>query len=80
MSEFTPVSTVAELSLLDDQEMVEGYLSGLDGTAEPGSDKSKSFWHGWRNGMSDKGFAPLDDYQHALAAEIGKPTRIMKMI
>ena len=80
MSEFTPVSTVAELSLLDEQEMVAGYLSGLDGSAEPGSDKSKAFWHGWRNGMSDNGFALLDHYQHSLAAEIGKPARIMKMI
>ena len=80
MSEFIPVSTVAELSLLDEQEMVEGYLSGLSSSVEPGSDKSKAFWHGWRNGMSDKGFAPVDRHQHALAAEIGKPTRIMKMI
>ncbi|CUJ53288.1 Uncharacterised protein [Achromobacter xylosoxidans] len=70
MSEFQPVRTKADLELLDDGEMVAGYISGLNGNEEPGSDKSRSFWHGWRNGRSDRGLAPVDDAQMQLAREI----------
>ena len=80
MSEFTPVSKVEELSLLDEKEVVDGYISGFSGSSEPVSDKSKSFWHGWRNGMSDRGLAPIDRIQRPLADDFYKPTRIMKMI
>lgn len=70
MSEFQPIRTKAELDLLDDEEIVAGYISGLNGDVEPGSDKSRSFWHGWRNGHSDRGLAPIDDAQIQLAREI----------
>jgi hypothetical protein len=50
--------------------MVAGYRAGLDGTSEPGSDKSRSYWHGWRNGMMDSGRATIDDAQAKLAREI----------
>jgi len=70
MSEFQPIRTKAELDLLDDDEIVAGYISGLNGDDEPGSDKSRSFWHGWRNGHSDRGFSPIDDAQIQLAREI----------
>ncbi|MDQ1921648.1 hypothetical protein [Massilia pseudoviolaceinigra] len=46
MSEYTPISTRAELELVDMDECVAGYLAGLRGEPEPGSDKSKSHWHG----------------------------------
>jgi hypothetical protein len=53
MGERTPVTTVAELDTLDATEIIEGYLSGLDGDPEPGDNRSKAFWHGWRNGHMD---------------------------
>jgi ribosome modulation factor len=40
---------------LDEEECLAGYRAGLNGEPEPGSDKSRSFLHGWRNGMVDKG-------------------------
>lgn len=70
MSEFTPVSTRVDLERLDEDEMVAGYRAGLAGDPEPGSDKSRSYWHGWRNGMTDKGRAPLDQHQQALAFDL----------
>lgn len=49
-----PVSTMAALETLDDTEIHEGYRDGFDG--EPcGDNRSRSYWHGWRNGMIDKG-------------------------
>jgi len=70
MSEFQPVRTKADLDLLEDEDMVAGYISGLNGDDEPGNDKSRSYWHGWRNGRSDRGFTPVDDAQKQLAREI----------
>lgn len=70
MSEFTPVSTKADLDTLDEAEMVAGYCAGLDGWLEPGSDKSRSFWHGWRNGRVDRGLAAPDVHQQRLVHEM----------
>lgn len=75
MSEYQSVKTKAELNLLDEQEMVSGYLYGLNCANEPGSDKSKSFWHGWRNAQVDRGRISIDDAQMMLAREVvGKYT------
>lgn len=73
MSEYQPVRTMAELKLLDSDEIVQGYRAGLDapfGAPEPGSDKSRSYWHGWRNGSSDGGHRAIDPAQRQLAREI----------
>lgn len=70
MSEFKPVRTKADLLNLDDDEVIAGYWSGRDGDPAPGSDKSRSFWHGWRNGRADGGFDPIDPAQRQLAREV----------
>lgn len=55
-----PVSTLAELDTLDDDEIVEGYRDGRAGEPEPGDNRSKSYWHGWRNGARDGGYTDPD--------------------
>lgn len=70
MSEYQPVKTKADLELLDDDEVVAGYMAGFKGAAEPGSDKSRSYWHGWRNGMVDSKRVRIDDAQMMLAREV----------
>jgi hypothetical protein len=70
MSEFQPVRTKADLDNLDDDEMVSGYMSGYRGENEPGNDKSRSFWHGWRNGRVDGRHDRLDPAQMQLARAI----------
>lgn len=69
MSEFQPISTAAELDLLDIDDIVDGYRAGLRGASEPGSDKSRSYWHGWRNGMVDTNRMPMDWAMWALVEE-----------
>lgn len=69
MSEFQTVSTAAELDLLDIDDIVDGYRAGLRGASEPGSDKSRSYWHGWRNGMVDTNRMPMDAAMWALVRE-----------
>ncbi|HFQ6840912.1 hypothetical protein I5N18_16420 [Serratia marcescens] len=69
MSEFTPVSTMDELAQLNDEEIIDGYRSGCNGAPEPDSTKSKSFWHGYRNGLVDSGRRKSDEHQTALARD-----------
>lgn len=59
------IRTIAELSKLDPEQIVMGYLS-----KEPLSkDASDSFIHGWRNGCVDRGLIKPTEAQQALAKE-----------
>ncbi len=75
MSEFEPIRTKEDLTTIDQDECVAGYLSGRHNDPEPGSDKSRSFWHGWRNGRVDAGHAYNDEAQIQLAEEIVRSCR-----
>lgn len=66
MAEFMPVESVAEFRQLDDGEILEGYFDGFHGSPAPGSDRSRSFWHGWRNGRVDAGLDLPDAAQRML--------------
>ena len=68
--ERTPVRTTDELRVLDGDEVVEGYQDGRKGEPEPGGNRSKAYWHGWRNGRVDGGHAKLDDAQRALCRDV----------
>lgn len=67
MSEFQPVTTLADLDSLDADEMLEGYRDGRDGEPEPGNNRSRSYWHGHRNGAVDGGHRQKDAAQALLA-------------
>ena len=69
MAEFVPVMSVADFRQLDDGEILEGYFDGFHGCPPPGSDRSRSFWHGWRNGRVDAGLAEPDLAQRVLEQE-----------
>lgn len=75
MIERIPLTKAAQLADLDDAEMLDGYRAGFDGDAEPGNNRSISFWHGWRNGAVDGGHRKSDAAQMALAQDyINRPT------
>lgn len=76
MSEFQPVRTLADLESLDDEEVQDGYWSGYDGWSEPGNNRSRSFWHGWRNGAVDGKHREKDDAQAELARLIVQKARL----
>ncbi len=69
-----PVETLTELAALDDDEMLDGYLDGFRNEPEPSGNRSKSYWHGWCNGMFDAGFAEGDAAQAILARRYIKST------
>ncbi len=70
MAEFRAVSTLVELMMLDDDDVAAGYSAGLDGAPPPASDRSKGYWHGWRNGLVDSGRRPADAAQLALSVAV----------
>lgn len=70
MSEFQSAATIEDLSSLDEAEMLEGYQAGYKGEAEPGSDRSRSYYHGWRNGMVDSKRLDATPEQLNLAREV----------
>lgn len=67
---FDPVRTIADLRTLDEREIFEGYLSAEVGDPEPGINRGRAFWHGWRNRMIDKQLIPIDDACRELAREM----------
>lgn len=66
---FAPVSTLADLNTLDDDEIVAGYMETRRGDPEPGLNRGRAYWHGWRNRMIDLGEMPADDASRRLAGE-----------
>ncbi len=63
---YHPVTAVADFRTLNDGEVLEGYLDGMHGSLPPGSERSRSYRHGWRNAMIDRGSLPVDDDARAL--------------
>lgn len=57
---FPPVTTLEDLDSLDEADMVEGYRTTQRGDPEPGPNRGRSFWHGWRTRMMDYGEIKAD--------------------
>lgn len=71
-----PVVTLEELDTLDDDEIIEGYWDGRNNEPRPSGNRSKAYWHGWRNGMVDGGHAKPDAEGMLLARKIVARWRI----
>jgi hypothetical protein len=67
---FEPVKTKADLDSLDQADVLEGYMSAERGDPEPGPNRGRAFWHGWRNRMMDLGQIPSDDASRHLVKEV----------
>lgn len=70
-----PVTTIADLDSLDDAEIIEGYRDGRAGEPEPKGNRSRSYWHGWRNGAVDGGHREKDAAQAELARVVVAASR-----
>lgn len=75
MSAFLPVYTKQDLDALDSADILEGYMSASRGDSEPGPNRGRAFWHGWRNRMIDYGELPSDDASMSLAHDVMKAAR-----
>ncbi|WP_458094262.1 hypothetical protein [Roseomonas sp. WA12] len=71
---FDAVRTVAEYRLLDEAEVMIGYMDGMAGLMGE-TDMTRSYWHGWRNGVVDAGFIEPDEAQLLIEAEFASLAR-----
>jgi len=69
MSNFVPVATLDDLDSLPEGEQLEGYLSAERGDPEPGENRGRAFWHGYRMRMMDWGVIPIDDTHRKLVRD-----------
>lgn len=70
MATFEPVRTKADLDTLDQADVREGYVSAERGDPEPGANRGRAYWHGWRNRMIDMGVLPIDEAAMQLVHEM----------
>lgn len=76
MVDRAPVVTAEELDSLEPAEVLEGYMDGLrDPIHEPGDNRSKAYWHGWRNAANDKA-KTADAAQLALVKDLRANNRL----
>ena len=80
MTDRTPVISLEELNSLNREEVFEGYQDGHAGEAEPGGNRSKSYWHGWRNGRVDGGHDEKDGAQALLARQYLQAERVARVL
>lgn len=70
-----PVVTYVDLLTLDVDEAREGWIAGVRG--EPcGDERSRSYWHGWRNGRFAAGHAAPDQYHRQLSRDVDRLNRM----
>lgn len=70
MSAFEPVRTLEDLLTLDPHEITAGYTEFQRGDPEPGPNRGRAYWHGWRNAAIDHGQIEKDDAAAQLAHEV----------
>lgn len=66
---YAPVLTLEDLDSLDVGEMGDGYLSAQRGDPEPGQNRGRAYWHGWRCRMMDYGELPIDAGHRRLVSQ-----------
>ncbi|MBP2291021.1 hypothetical protein [Azospirillum rugosum] len=63
-----PVEKLGDLNRLDADEIRDGYMEGISpDSPEPGNNRSRAFWHGWRNARIDRGHHEKDEAAKELA-------------
>lgn len=77
---FEPVRTIADLETLDEDEIVAGYTEYHKGDPEPGPNRGRSYWHGWRNAAIDHREIEKDDASAQLAHEVVSTDYLSKCI
>ena len=75
---FDRVGTLADLDLLDSDEIVRGYLDWRAGDPEPGPNRGRAYWHGWRVRAMDAGSIEIDAEHRALASAYYRRSRSVR--
>lgn len=74
-----PVETLEDLDRLDGDEIVQGFRDYRRDDPEPGNNRSRAYWHGWRNRRDDDASSPASSARVLAKAFVGDG-RFMKML
>jgi hypothetical protein len=79
---FEPIKDLADILALDNDDVCAGYRDYQKGDPEPGINRGRAYWLGWRNAQHDKSsgaadpvvpFEVIGDYARWLRTEGQKP-------
>ena len=74
-----PVWLASDLDTLDQSEIEEGYRDGLDDFPCSGN-RSRAYWHGWQNGMVDKGRMKQTTAMRFLVTDVLQRERVKRVM
>ena len=74
-----PVWLASDLDTLDTDEINEGYNDGLEGFPCSGN-RSRAYWHGWQNGMVDKGRMKQTVAMQHLVRDVLRTERVKRVL
>ena len=66
---FKPVLTCEDFNKIDEKECADGYFRGLKGDIAE-TNKTRSYYHGYLNGLNDSGRRELDDNQKRMVLDV----------
>ena len=71
-----PVWLASDLETLDQAEIVEGYNDAFIEGFPCSGNRSRAYWHGWQNGMVDRGKMDATPAMRFLAHDVVTRNRI----
>lgn len=64
------IEPITDMAEINDDECLSGYRAGLGFIGVDYTQKSASYWHGYRNGQSDRGLEPASPQSQAFARQM----------
>ncbi len=80
MSEYKRIESLEDYENIDDEECVKGYMSGLKGKELPSPHLyTRSFYHGYLNGLVDSGRRQIDNKQLDLVYQLRSSGKLKEL-
>ena len=74
---FSPIINVEDFNNINTDEAVSGYMLGIKGKSFE-KNKSRSYYHGYLNGLNDGGFRKMDENQKKLVRKLKEETTFIE--
>lgn len=63
------IEPITDISQINEDECLAGYRGGMGFISMDYTQKSASYWHGYRNAMVDRGLEPASPGQYDIASQ-----------
>lgn len=80
MGEYKQIETLEDYDKIDDEQCVKGYMSGISGEDLPSPHLyTRSFYHGYLNGLVDSGRRKIDSKQLELVYQLRSSGKLKEL-